>query len=83
MGGGGFYWSHQNSGTLTAADGSTAPLSSFDNYNGGWDIGLGTAVNLPGNWSVGLDVRRHEIVSKHATDLTWVTPAIRFALLFS
>ena len=83
MGGGGLYWSHQNSGTLTADSGATASLGSFDHVNGGWNIGLGTAVSLPGNWSVGLDLRRHEIVNKHSDDFTWVTPALRFALLFS
>jgi hypothetical protein len=82
MGGGGLYWSHQNSGTVTTAGGATSAVDSYDHYNGGWNIGLGTAVNLPGNWSVGLDFRRHEIVDKHATDFTWLTPALRFALLF-
>jgi len=74
IGGGGFYWSHQNSAASTA---------SYDNYNGGWNIGMGTAVELPGNWSVGLEFRRHEIVNKHATDFTWFTPALRFALMFT
>jgi opacity protein-like surface antigen len=83
LGGGGFYWSHQDRGTRTSASGNTTPVSSYDNYNGGWNIGAGAAVALPGNWSVGLEVRRHEIVNKHATDFTWVTPALRFALLFS
>ena len=83
VGGGGFYWSHQNSGTVTLTSGPSATISSYDHYNGGWNIGAGAAVNLPGNWSVGLEVRRHEIVNKHATDFTWVTPAFRFALLFS
>jgi hypothetical protein len=83
MGGGGFYWSHQNSGTVTFDGGATASASSFDHYNGGWNIGVGAGVDLPGNWSVGLDFRRHEIVNKHADDFTWITPALRFALLFS
>jgi hypothetical protein len=83
IGGGGLYWSHQNSGTETFANGATASSSSFDHVNGGWNIGAGAAVALPGNWSVGLDFRRHEIVNKHMTDFTWMTPALRFALLFS
>lgn len=84
LGGGGFYWSHQDSGTRTFTDGEPpSAIGSYDHYNGGWNIGAGTAVNLPGNWSVGLEVRRHEVVNKHATDFTWVTPALRFALLFS
>jgi opacity protein-like surface antigen len=83
MGGGGLYWSHQNSGTVTTASGATASVDSFDHINGGWNFGLGTAFSLPGNWSVGLDVRRHEIVNKHSSDFTWVTPALRFALQFS
>ena len=73
IGGGGFYWSHQDSG---------ADVSSFDHYNGGWNIGAGAALNLPGFWSIGIEVRRHEIVNKDSTDFTWVTPAIRLALLF-
>lgn len=83
LGGGGFYWSHQDGGTLTLASGKTSPISSYDHYNGGWNIGAGAAINLPGNWSVGIEVRRHEIVNKHETDFTWVTPALRFALLFT
>jgi opacity protein-like surface antigen len=83
LGGGGFYWSHQNSGTVTANSGGSAAIDSYDHYNGGWNIGGGASVNLPGNWSVGLEVRRHEIVNKHGTDFTWVTPALRLALLFS
>jgi hypothetical protein len=83
VGGGGFYWSHQNSGTVTLANGLTAPVNTFDNYNGGWNIGAGVALSLPGNWSVGIDVRRHELVNKNATDFTWITPAFRVALLFT
>jgi len=83
IGGGGFYWSHQNSGTVTFDSGATASANSFDHYNGGWNIGLGTAVSLPGNWSVGIDLRRQDIVYKHSDDFTWVTPALRFALLFN
>lgn len=83
IGGGGLYWTHQNSGTVTAANGATASVGSFDNVNGGWNIGLGTAVSLPGNWSVGIDVRRQDIVYKHSDDFTWVSPALRFALLFN
>jgi len=82
-GGGGFYWSRQDGGTTTLAGGATSGTSSYDHYNGGWNIGAGAAVSLPGNWSVGLDVRRNEIVNKHATDFTWVTPSVRFALLFT
>jgi opacity protein-like surface antigen len=67
---------------VTTAFGSF-PISSIDRTNGGWNIGAGAAVNLPGSWSVGIEVRRHEIVNKHQTDFTWVTPALRFALLFS
>lgn len=74
LGGGGFYWSHQDGGT---------DVSSYDHYNGGWNIGAGTQVDLPGNWSVGVEFRRHEIVNKHGTDFTWFTPALRFALLFT
>ena len=84
IGGGGFYWSHQNSGTETFTNGSPQrSIGSYDKYNGGWNIGAGTAVALPGNWSVGLEFRRHEIVNKHSTDFTWITPALRFALLFT
>jgi Outer membrane protein beta-barrel domain len=83
IGGGGLYWSHQNSGTVTVAGGAMAPIDSVNNVNGGWNIGAGAALSLPGNWSVGIDVRRHEIVNKSSTDFTWITPAIRFALLFS
>jgi|GEM_PF-2528693 len=83
IGGGGFYWSHQNSGTLTFANGATTGFSAHDNYNGGWNIGAGAALSLPGNWSVGFDLRHHEIVNKHTADFTWFTPAFRFALLFT
>jgi len=83
LGGGGFYWSHQNGGTQTFTNGGPAAVSSYDHYNGGWNIGAGAALALPGNWSVGLEVRRHEIVNKHSDDFTWVTPALRFSLLFS
>jgi len=83
QGGGGLYWSHENSGTVTTASGAMGAIDSFDRVNGGWNIGLGAAISLPGNWSVGLDVRRHDIVNKHTSDFTWVTPALRFALLFS
>ena len=82
IGGGGFYWSHQDGGTVTTAGGNAA-IESADNYNGGWNIGAGTQIVLPGNWSVGFEIRRHAIVNKHADDYTWVTPALRFALLFS
>ena len=80
IGGGGLYYSHQNSGT---ADLTGAPVSSFDHVNGGWNIGAGVGINLPGFWSIGVEVRRHEIVSKNSTDFTWTTPALRLALLFS
>jgi len=83
LGGGGFYWSHQDGGTKTFTGGATSAISSSDHYNGGWNIGAGAALNLPGNWSVGIEVRRHEIVNKHVSDFTWVTPALRFALLFT
>jgi opacity protein-like surface antigen len=83
LGGGGFYWSHQDGGTQTFTNGTTSALSASDRYNGGWNIGAGAALQLPGNWSVGVEVRRHEIVNKHADDFTWVTPALRFSLLFT
>jgi opacity protein-like surface antigen len=83
LGGGGLYWGHQNSGTATLPTGQTVAFDSVDRVNGGWNIGLGAEVNLPGNWSLGLEFRRHELVNKHTTDFTWMTPALRFALLFS
>jgi hypothetical protein len=82
LGGGGLYWTHQNSGTETFDSGATAMSSSYDHINGGWNIGVGAALLLPGNWSVGIDIRRHDIVNKNTADFTWVTPALRFALLF-
>jgi opacity protein-like surface antigen len=83
IGGGGFYWTHMGGGTATLANNSTVAVGSADNYNGGWNIGGGVTINLPQQWSVGFDVRRQDVVYKHGTDITWVTPAIRITLLFS
>jgi hypothetical protein len=80
-GGGGFYWTHLNHGSAALADGASVAVPAADNFNGGWNLGGGASFCFKDR-CIGVDVRRQEIVYRHAPDIAWVAPALRLSLQF-
>lgn len=82
VGGGGIYWTHYQSGTITLASGPLA-YSGGNDVNGGFNVGGGVSMQFPQNFSIGAEVRYHHIYYAHGVnDTSLIIPALRLTLLF-